>query len=80
MEPTASDKPKADKIVELREVYKCFWVGDMPFPALNGVNLNIRRGELVVIAGRSLATSAPCRASRRKRSSGVARRGHVRVC
>ena len=53
MERPETDKAKADKIVELRELYKCFWCGDMPFPALNGVNLNIRRGELVVIAGRS---------------------------
>lgn len=45
--------PPAETIIELRDLYKCFWVGTMPFPALNGVDLRIRRGELVVIAGRS---------------------------
>ena len=45
--------PLAEKIIEVRDLYKCFWVGTMPFPALNGVDLSIRRGEFIVIAGRS---------------------------
>jgi len=45
--------PLAEKIIEVRDLYKCFWVGTMPFPALNGVDLSIQQGEFIVIAGRS---------------------------
>ncbi len=37
----------------LEGVYKCFWVGEVPFPALNGVDLTIHPGEMTVLAGRS---------------------------
>lgn len=39
--------------IVLEGVYKCFWVGEVPFPALNGVDLTIQPGELTVLAGRS---------------------------
>ncbi len=42
-----------NRIVEVRELYKCYWVGDMPYPALNGVDLKVQKGEFLVLAGRS---------------------------
>jgi putative ABC transport system ATP-binding protein len=47
------DSPPDTKIIEVRDLYKCYWVGTMPYPALNGVDLTVEHGELVVIAGRS---------------------------
>ncbi len=41
------------KIIEIRDLYKCYWVGTMPYPALNGVDLTLNKGEFVVLAGRS---------------------------
>lgn len=43
----------ARKVIEVRDLYKCYWVGTMPYPALNGVDLVVRKGEFMVIAGRS---------------------------
>ncbi len=40
-------------IIQVENLYKCYWVGRVPFPALNGVHLNMQRGEFSVIAGRS---------------------------
>lgn len=40
-------------IITVKKLHKCYWVGSMPFPALNGVNLSIDRGEFAVLAGRS---------------------------
>ncbi|MCB1875805.1 MAG: ABC transporter ATP-binding protein [Chromatiales bacterium] len=43
----------SDTIIEVKDVYKCFWVGDVPFPALNGVDVEVKRGQFMVLAGRS---------------------------
>jgi putative ABC transport system ATP-binding protein len=40
-------------IIEIRDLYKCYWVGAMPHPALNGVDLALEKGEFAVLAGRS---------------------------
>ncbi len=40
-------------IITIRDLHKCYWVGTMPFPALQGVNLEIEQGEFAVLAGRS---------------------------
>ncbi|MEW8051863.1 MAG: ABC transporter ATP-binding protein [Candidatus Thiodiazotropha sp.] len=40
-------------IISIRDLHKCYWVGTMPFPALHGLNLDIRPGEFAVVAGRS---------------------------
>ncbi|MEN8129695.1 MAG: ABC transporter ATP-binding protein [Pseudomonadota bacterium] len=45
--------PSPETIIALSELYKCYWVGDVAFPALNGVNLTVDRGEFMVLAGRS---------------------------
>ncbi|MEN8177369.1 MAG: ABC transporter ATP-binding protein [Pseudomonadota bacterium] len=37
----------------MRELSKCYWIGTVPFPALNNVNLDIYNGEFTVLAGRS---------------------------
>ncbi len=40
-------------IIEVENLRKCFWVGQVAFPALNGVNLTVQEGEFLVLAGRS---------------------------
>lgn len=40
-------------IIEVENLNKCFWVGQVAFPALNGVNLTVEEGEFLVLAGRS---------------------------
>ena len=40
-------------IIEVEKAYKCYWVGEVPFPALNGVTLGIEQGDFAVLAGRS---------------------------
>ncbi|MBA1333523.1 peptide ABC transporter ATPase, partial [Candidatus Endoriftia persephone str. Guaymas] len=44
---------KSNNIIEAKDIYKCYWVGTMPYPALNGINLHIKPGEFTVLAGRS---------------------------
>ncbi|MEG0073348.1 MAG: ABC transporter ATP-binding protein [Clostridia bacterium] len=41
------------KILELRDVYKTYYLGDVPTHALNGVNLEVYHGEIIVILGSS---------------------------
>ncbi len=43
----------SSSIIRTRELHKCYWVGTMPYPALHGVNLDIKPGEFAVLAGRS---------------------------
>ncbi len=40
-------------MVELRGIYKIYRAGDVPVPALRGVDLNIQRGEFLAIVGAS---------------------------
>jgi putative ABC transport system ATP-binding protein len=40
-------------IIEADKVSKCYWVGQVAFPALNGVTLRINQGDFAVLAGRS---------------------------
>ncbi|MCG7971385.1 MAG: ATP-binding cassette domain-containing protein, partial [Candidatus Thiodiazotropha taylori] len=40
-------------IIQIRDLHKCYWVGTMPYPALNGIDLELQNGEFVVLAGRS---------------------------
>jgi putative ABC transport system ATP-binding protein len=40
-------------IIKIQNLHKCYWVGTMPFPALQGVDLEIEEGEFAVLAGRS---------------------------
>ncbi|MBW9256481.1 MAG: ABC transporter ATP-binding protein [Candidatus Thiodiazotropha sp. (ex. Lucinisca nassula)] len=40
-------------IIQTQDLHKCYWVGTMPYPALNGIDLEIHKGEFVVLAGRS---------------------------
>ena len=40
-------------IIRIEGLHKCYWVGTMPFPALQGVDLEIEEGEFAVLAGRS---------------------------
>ena len=41
------------RIIKIHNLHKCYWVGTMPFPALQGVELDIEAGEFAVLAGRS---------------------------
>jgi len=43
----------SSSIISTRKLHKCYWVGTMPYPALHGVNLDIKPGEFAVLAGRS---------------------------
>jgi putative ABC transport system ATP-binding protein len=46
--------PRAESLlIEAVDVYKCFKVGAVRFPALNGVSLRIETGDFAVLAGRS---------------------------
>ncbi len=40
-------------IIQTRGLHKCYWVGTTPYPALHGIDLQVRRGEFAVLAGRS---------------------------
>ena len=40
-------------IIKIGNLHKCYWVGTMPFPALQGVDLELEEGEFAVLAGRS---------------------------
>ncbi|MCG7872167.1 MAG: ABC transporter ATP-binding protein [Candidatus Thiodiazotropha lotti] len=40
-------------IIQTLDLHKCYWVGTMPYPALHGIDLQIRSGEFAVLAGRS---------------------------
>jgi putative ABC transport system ATP-binding protein len=46
-------KPEKSSIINIRKLQKCYWVGTMPFPALHGIDLEIKSGEFAVVAGRS---------------------------
>lgn len=40
-------------LIKLEKIYKTYYLGDVPTHALNGVSLDIKRGEIVVILGAS---------------------------
>ena len=40
-------------IIQVENLRKCFWTGQVAFPALNGVDLTVEEGEFLVLAGRS---------------------------
>lgn len=42
-----------ETLIELRNVYKTYYLGDVPTHALNGISLKIEKGEIVVILGAS---------------------------
>jgi ABC-type lipoprotein export system ATPase subunit len=41
------------KLIELRDIYKTYAIGDMAVPVLKGVSLAVARGELVALMGAS---------------------------
>ena len=43
----------APPLIEVQDLRKCYQVGGVRFPALQGVDLTVERGELTVVAGRS---------------------------
>jgi putative ABC transport system ATP-binding protein len=43
----------SDYCIEAEDLQKCYRVGEVAFPALNGVSLRVPHGELAVLAGRS---------------------------
>jgi len=47
------NETNSQTIIQVRDLHKCYWVGSVPFPALNNVNLNIDKGDFAVLAGRS---------------------------
>ncbi len=42
-----------ETLIKLKNVYKTYYLGDVPTHALNGVSLDIKKGEIVVILGAS---------------------------
>lgn len=42
-----------ENLIEIKNVYKTYYMGEVPTHALNGVSLNIKKGEIVVILGAS---------------------------
>ena len=41
------------QLIELRNIYKTYHIGDLDIPVLRGVSLNVARGELVALMGSS---------------------------
>jgi ABC-type lipoprotein export system ATPase subunit len=41
------------QLIELRNIYKTYHIGDLDIPVLRGVSLNVDRGELVALMGSS---------------------------
>lgn len=42
-----------ENIIEIKNVYKTYYMGEVPTHALNGVSLDIKKGEIIVILGAS---------------------------
>lgn len=40
-------------MLQLQQIQKSYWQGDIEYPALKGVDLNIKRGEMVALCGPS---------------------------
>ncbi|MDJ0805624.1 MAG: ABC transporter ATP-binding protein [Gammaproteobacteria bacterium] len=47
------DTTITQSIISVRDLSKCYWIGKVPFPALNRVNLEIYDNDFTVLAGRS---------------------------
>jgi macrolide transport system ATP-binding/permease protein len=45
--------PASDKMIQLRDVYKTYHLGEVDVPVLRGLSLEIGRGEMVAIMGAS---------------------------
>ncbi|KAA0148315.1 hypothetical protein FNF29_06702 [Cafeteria roenbergensis] len=45
--------PTADELIKLRNVHKTYLLGVEGVPAIRGVDLTVRRGEFIVILGKS---------------------------
>ncbi len=52
-EPASAALPVADVIIEAQGVVKTYFTGEIDVPALRGVDLTVRRGEMVAIMGPS---------------------------
>ena len=48
------------KIIELRDVWKIYHVGEIEIPALRGLNLAVRKGEFVAVLGKSGSGKSTC--------------------
>ena len=48
------------KIIELKDVWKIYHVGEIEIPALRGLNLAVRKGEFVAVLGKSGSGKSTC--------------------
>src|SRR3989344_3039661 len=51
---------KKNTIIELRDVWKVYHVGEIEIPALRGLSMNIRKGEFVAVLGKSGSGKSTC--------------------
>lgn len=51
--PNAPTPPAGTAIVETRDLWRVYRLGDLEIPALRGINLRIGTGELIALKGRS---------------------------
>jgi len=51
--PAAGGRGRTMELIELRNIYKTYQLGDIAVPVLKGVSLTVARGELVALMGAS---------------------------
>ena len=60
MQEINSSQTEAEVLIKLEDIYKIYHMGDSEVHALDGISLNIRRGEFVAIVGQSGSGKSTC--------------------
>ena len=55
-----NNSPSDDVLIKLQDIYKIYHMGDSEVHALDGISLDIRRGEFVAIVGQSGSGKSTC--------------------